>query len=183
MTSIYTNNAIGFGVLNQAEQQILRNEAETQKSQKSEIRTKNSFVQKKREERIQNLQDRLKMMSQGHGGCLKALKIIATVAAVVAAPFTGGTTLAIIVAVTAVLNTVATQLEQLKIALQQKNIVLNKAEGAQISAFIEETQKWVEDEKMNLHASKKKETQSLEEYQQTLRDLEHSIQSMIQVAP
>lgn len=191
MSGIQTGNISAFGVVNEAEQQLLTSEAEEQKVRKSSVNDKKEVLQKHREERIDNLQDRIKMLGQGQSGCLKFLKIITLVGSALSAPFTFGSSLGLSLAITSAIRiasavltgvgAITSGLEQLKEAMREKKILLNKSEGQQILALISETEKWIEDEKSQLTDSNRREKESLDEYKQTLKDLEGSFQSMIYV--
>lgn len=190
MTTVTSNGISSFGVLNEAEQQLLTSENEEKKIKKTTIKTNEKFLDKKRQERIDNLEERLEMLGKGRSGCLKFLKIFTIVVSVVSAVFTGGASLSALAISAAVriasaavmaIGAITTGLEQLKEAMGQKKIILNQAEGQNILAIIMETEKWIEDEKSQLKESQIREQESLEEYKHSLKDLEESFKSMIQI--
>ncbi|MDO8518800.1 MAG: hypothetical protein Q7T11_01395 [Deltaproteobacteria bacterium] len=184
------NGVSAFGVVQEAENQLLSSEMEDRKVRKSAVNDKKEILHKSREERIENLHDRIKMLGSGGNRCLKFLKAITMIASIVATPFTAGASLSLIalstamtvaMAVVPALAAVTKGLEQLKEAMHQKKLVMNKSEGQQILAIIAETEKWIDDEKNQLNDSNKREKDSLDEYRQTLKDLEESFQTMIYV--
>lgn len=182
-----SNNKISsFGILNQAEQEILKSENETKEVYKSSIETNKSFLEQKRQERIDNLEERLRLLAKNNGGgCLKFLKVISIVVAAVTAPLSGGLlSLPLAKAVSLVLNAISSVvegLEKLKAAMHQKEILLNQAGGQDLLRLIQETSEWIDDEKKFLDESNIREKESLEAYRQSLRDLEKSFESMIRV--
>lgn len=180
-----------FAIAADVEAQILRSTAEDQKVAKTSVNDKSEILRKNREERIHNLEEHLRMLSGGHGGCLKFLKVVSIVASAVAAPLSFGSSLGLGAAVTSAmqiatavmggLSAITMGLDQLKEAARAKKILLNQADGRQILAIIDETQKWVEDEKKNIQEYAARDRRSLDLYKNTLKDLEQSFQTMIQV--
>ncbi len=194
MTVLASNNISSFGVVNEAEQQILISYEEDNKAAKTSVKYKERALEKFREERIENLQDRLNMLAQGQGGCLKFLKAIVCVAAAVSSVISGGTSLGLLATASALtsamtiasaalsaIGAITQGLEQLHEALKQKKLILNDAQGQQIMAIINETQKWIEDEKNLLDGVHQDQKQSLEEYKLNLKDLEESFSAMINI--
>lgn len=168
-----------FGIVNEAQQQILQSLNEDKKIRKSSIQDKQKILERKREERIDNLEDRLKALASGRSECLQFIKVVTIVASAVAAPLTGGTSLGIgLGLVIGAIGAVSEGLMQLKAAMKNKEIVLNRAEEKTILAIINETEKWVEDEKTALEHSNERERLSLEEHKAMLQDLEGAIGSM-----
>lgn len=184
-------NVSAFGVVNESFQEILRAEAEDRKISKSTIRDRERELHQYREERIKNLEQRLKMLAGGRKGCYKYLKVITIVVGALAAPFTGGTSLAGATAITmaltiaqaalSVASAITGGLEKLKNALHQKKIMLKQSEGEQILALIEETNKWMEDEKAQLSQGQERKRASLEEQSQTLKELDNSFRGIIKI--
>lgn len=187
------NKISSFGVVNEAQHQILQSQDEDKKIHRSSVRDKQKLLERKREERIENLEERLKALASGRGGCLKFLQVISIVAAVVAAPISGGSSLGLglglssmMTAATAIasaalgaIGALTEGLMMLKDAMKQKRILLNAAEEKMIMSIINETEKWVEDEKAALDHSNEQERESLEEYKSMLQDLERSFEAMI----
>lgn len=181
MTTVPSTSISSFGVVAEAENQILISEHEKARAAKTSIKTKKESLEQQRQERIDNLQERLKMMASSHGGCLKFLKVITLVASVISTPFTAGASASLATAVSAILSAVGgivTGLEQLKEAMKQKNLLLNQAEGQQILAIITETKKWIEDEQNLLQEASQSQRESLEEYKFMLSELEESFSTM-----
>ncbi len=177
MTTIAASNLSSFGVINEAEQQILNSEGEEKKTQKASVNDQQKSVQKFHEQRQENIEKRLHMLASGHAGCLKFLKIITMVVSAIAAPVTGGASLGIGGAVVAIIDS----LGQLKEAIKQKKLVLNQADGQQILELIQETQKWIDDSKSHLNDSNTRERGALDQYSQQLLDLETSFKTRIQI--
>lgn len=183
-----TNTLSSFGVMTEVENQLLKSENENKKVQKTVIESKTEDLKHKRQERIDNLQERIKMVGQGQSGCLKFLKIVTIVASAVMAPFTAGASMGLTAGTTAALQ-IATAalsaigaivggLEQLQEALKQSKLTLNQAEGQQILAIITETKKWIEDEQNLLQEATQNQRESLEEYKFMLSELEESFSTM-----
>lgn len=184
MTPVAASNLSSFGVVNEAEQQILTSEGEEKKTQKASINDQKKSVEKLHEQRQENFEKRLHMLASGHAGCLKFLKVITMVASAIAAPLTAGASVGIATAVIAALTAVSGIVEglgQLEEAMQQKKLVLNKAEGQQILMLIQDTQKWIDDSKSHLDDSNTRERDALDQYSQQLIDLETSFKTMIQI--
>ena len=184
MTTVAPTGFSSFGVVAEAEQQILTSQNEEMKAAKTSVKYKEKVLEKSREERIENLQDRIKSLASGHSGCLKFLKIITFVASVVTIPFTGGASLTLAAAVSAILAAVGgivSGVGQLLDALQQKKLILNQAQGQQILAIMQETKKWIEDEQNILKEASEDQKQTLEGFKMTLNDLEESFSAMVNI--
>lgn len=189
VTAGSAGNLSSFGVVNEAEQQLLQSEAEEKKIQKSSVQYKQKALEKYHEQKIDNLQERLKALAGGHGGCIKFLKVISFVAMAIAAPITGGASLAlegaalaamtIATAALTAIGKITDALIQLEEAMKDKKLILNQAEGLQIMAIIDETKKWIEDSKSQLKEAGEREQESFDEFYQMLQNLEASFQTML----
>lgn len=182
-----------FSTINDATHSLINNQREIQKSHKSKINDHQKHLKQKREERLQNLEDRLRQVSQNHKGCMKSLRVISIVITSLAGfasmgtalPGLGGALSAMkiasktIFAISESLNQLIGGLEELKEASQQKKLLINEAHAKEILAIIQETEKWIEEEKEGLKTSQKKEKRILEEHQSKLIELEKSYQSML----
>lgn len=203
MTSISPSPISSFGISAEVEQLLLKSQSEDMKSSKANVKAKGTFIEHKREERIQNLQDRIQALAQGQNGCLKFLKVAAIVGGAIAGVVSAGATVAATaaaIAASAAITTTTTMtaaaivsaalggieqitngLLQLQEALKQKKLVLNSAQRQQIQMIITETKKWIEDEKSNLENITSSQKQSLDNFHQTLSDLEESFKAMSQI--
>lgn len=189
MPSIASTGVSSFGVVNDVEQQLLKSQNGDFKTNKSSINYKKTSLQKQREDHLKNLQDRIKMAAHGQNGCLKVLKVVTIVAGAVGAAFTGGASLMGAVSATALITTAAIGaagkivdgLQQLEEAMKEKKLMLNEAQSKQIMGLIEETKKWIDDEKVHSDDLNQEQSQSLEEFASTLADLEQSFSAMTKV--
>lgn len=191
MSAIHSTAPNSFAIASDVETQILMSGAEDQKISKSTISDRSKILQKDRQEHMKNLEERIKQMAHGHGGCLKFLKVVSMVVGAIAAPISMGSTAAlsaglmaamqVTTAVAGALGALTSGLDQLKQAAQAKKILLNQAEGQQILSLIDEAQKWIEDEKSHTQENQRQENESLDQYKATLKDLEQSFQTMINV--
>lgn len=178
--SVHAHRTSSMAIAAEVHTQMVASNAEDSKVQKNRVKSKHEEIKQQRQERLDNLEERIKLLAKGNNKCLKALKAITMVLAIAAAPFTGGSSVAIAIAVcSAVIGALAKGLEVGQKGKKDKKLALNAADTKEITAIIQLTEKILNEEKSRLGQTNKRQSNAIEEYQQQLQDLQLGYEQLI----
>ena len=136
---IHSSTIDVLGLLNRAMGDIESGKAEENRSSKISVQGNKKFLEEKRQERLDKILENLKGIH--HGKCLGFLSFIVKGFATIAAPFSGGASLALNLG-----GLLVNGLDRLQQAKAQKNYLLSKADEEMLGQIIAEVSKLFDDE-------------------------------------
>ena len=162
---IGTNSSLDvYSLINRAIGSLEEGHAEDIKSSKISVKANKKAIEEKRQERLDKILDNLRHLSRGK--CLGFLKFVVKVFEMVAAPISGGASLALNLG-----GILLNGLNRLQQAKNQKNYLLSKEDEAILKRVIDEVKELFDDEIQQIKQADERHQRELVEMKQAIEQV------------